>query len=104
GKDQQMMGVRGTPHVELFFDNVPLEPVALLGEQGQGFKMAMSSLGRVRLAQVGARAVGKASHVLELMTAYANERKQFGKPIGDFQMVQPMIADSVIEVNAARLI
>jgi acyl-CoA dehydrogenase len=64
GKDQKMMGMRGTPHVELFFDNVVLEPLALLGEQGQGFKLAMGALNVVRLAQVGARAVGKASHVL----------------------------------------
>lgn len=103
GKNQPMMGIRGTPHVELFFDNVPLEPLALLGERGHGFKMAMGVLGKVRLAQVGARAVGKASHVLELMTAYANDRKQFGQPIGSFQMVQQMLADSVIEINAARL-
>jgi acyl-CoA dehydrogenase len=103
GKDQKMMGIRGTPHVELFFDNVPLEPLALLGGQGQGFKMAMSVLGRVRLAQVAARAVGKSCHVLELMTAYANDRKQFGKSIGEFQMIQQMLADSVIEINAARL-
>jgi acyl-CoA dehydrogenase len=103
GKDQKMMGIRGTPHVELFFDNVALEPLALLGEEGQGFKLAMAALNVVRLGQVGARAVGKATHVLELMTAYANERKQFGKAIGDFQMVQQMLADSVIEINAARL-
>ncbi len=102
GKDQKMMGLRGTPHLELFFDNVPLEPVTLLGEQGQGFKLAMGALNVVRLAQVGARAVGKASHVLELMIDYANERKQFGQKIGDFQMVQQMLADSVIEINAAR--
>jgi len=103
GKDQKMMGVRGTPHVELFFDNVPLEPAALLGAEGQGFKLAMGALNVVRLAQVGARAVGKASHVLELMTGYANDRKQFGQRIGDFQMIQQMLADSVIEINAARL-
>ena len=102
GKDQKMMGIRGTPHLELFFDNVPLEPVALLGEQGQGFKLAMGALNVVRLAQVGARAVGKASHVLELMVEYANDRKQFGQKIGDFQMIQQMLADSVIEINAAR--
>jgi acyl-CoA dehydrogenase len=102
GKDQKMMGLRGTPHLELFFDNVPLEPVALLGAEGQGFKLAMGALNVVRLAQVGARAVGKASHVLELMLDYANERKQFGQKIGDFQMIQQMIADSVIEINAAR--
>jgi acyl-CoA dehydrogenase len=103
GKDQKMMGLRGTPHLELWFDNVELEEMALLGERGQGFKMAMSVLGRVRLAQIGARAVGKASHVLELMTNYANDRKQFGKSIGEFQMIQQMLADSVIEINSARL-
>lgn len=103
GKDQKMMGLRGTPHVELFFDNVLLEPMALLGEEGQGFKLAMGALNVVRLAQVGARAVGKATHVLELMTAYASDRQQFGSRIGDFQMVQQMLADSVIEINAARL-
>lgn len=102
GKDQKMMGLRGTPHLELFFDNVALESVALLGAEGQGFKLAMGALNVVRLAQVGARAVGKASHVLELMIDYANERKQFGQKIGDFQMIQQMIADSVIEINAAR--
>ncbi len=102
GKDQKMMGLRGTPHLELFFDNVPLEPLALLGTQGQGFKLAMGALNVVRLAQVGARAVGKASHVLEKMVGYANDRQQFGSRIGDFQMVQQQIADSVIEINAAR--
>jgi len=102
GKDQKMMGLRGTPHLELYFDDVVLAPVCLLGEQGQGFKLAMGALNVVRLAQVGARAVGKASHVLELMVDYANQRKQFGQKIGDFQMVQQQLADSVIEINAAR--
>lgn len=102
GKDQKMMGIRGTPHLELFFDNVALEDEALLGEAGQGFKLAMGALNVVRLAQVGARAVGKATHVCELMVGYANERRQFNTRIGDFQMVQQMIADSVIEINAAR--
>jgi len=102
GKDQKMMGLRGTPHLELYFDDVVLENETLLGAQGQGFKLAMGALNVVRLAQVGARAVGKASHVLELMLDYVNERKQFGQKIGDFQMVQQQIADSVIEINAAR--
>ena len=103
GKDQKMMGLRGTPHIELFFDQVPLEPAALLGARGQGFKLVMGALNVVRLAQVGARAVGKASHVLELMTDHARQRRQFGQAIGDFQLVQQMLADSVIEINAARL-
>lgn len=102
GKDQAMMGLRGTPHVELFFDDVVLEDAALLGERGQGFRLAMGALNVVRLAQVGARAVGKASHVCELMLQYAGERRQFDTRIGDFQMVQQMLADSVIEINAAR--
>ena len=102
GKDQKMMGLRGTPHLELFFDAVVLEPMALLGAQGQGFKLAMGALNVVRLAQVGARAVGKASHIAALMVDYANQRKQFGQKIGDFQLVQQMLADSAIEINAAR--
>jgi acyl-CoA dehydrogenase len=102
GKDQKMMGLRGTPHLELFFDNVQLEDTALLGEAGQGFKLAMGALNVVRLAQVGARAVGKSSHVCEMMVNWANERKQFNTKLGDFQMVQQMIADSVIDINAAR--
>ena len=103
GKNQQMMGLRGTPHLELFFDDVRLEPISLIGEQGNGFKLAMKMLGRVRLALVGARAVGKSTHVLEMMTQFANDRMQFGSRIGDFQLVQQMLADSVIEINAARL-
>lgn len=102
GKDQKMMGLRGTPHLELFFDNVALEASALLGERGQGFKLAMGALNVVRLAQVGARAVGKATHVCQLMLDYAGQRQQFNSRIGDFQMVQQMLADSVIEINAAR--
>lgn len=102
GKDQKMMGLRGTSHMELFFHEVPLEDAALLGERGQGFKLAMRALNVVRLAQVGARAVGKASLVCEKMIAWAREREQFGRPIGDFQMIQQMIADSVLDINSAR--
>jgi len=103
GKEQAMMGLRGTPHHELFFDDVQLEPMALIGGRGEGFKLAMNMLGRVRLALVGARGVGKATHVLEMMLGYAQDRRQFGTRIGDFQMIQQMIADSVMEINAARL-
>lgn len=103
GQDQPMMGLRGTSHLELFFDGVELDADSLLGPRGEGFRMAMDVLGRVRLAQVGARAVGKAAHVLELTNDHAQQRRQFGQPIGDFQMVQQMLADSVIEINAARL-
>ncbi len=104
GRDQPMMGVRGTSHLELWFDNVDLGAECLLGEEGSGFRLALEVLGRVRLAQVCARAIGKAAHVLKLAIDYADERKQFGRPIGEFQMIQQMLADSAIEINAARLL
>ena len=104
GRDQKMMGLRGTSHVELFFDSVILSEENLLGELGTGMRQILTTLGRVRLAQVGARAVGKASHILNLAIEYANRREQFGQSIGQFQMVQQMIADSVIDINSARLL
>ncbi len=103
GPNQPMMGLTGTSHVGLFFDDVRLGAEHLLGGEGRGLRIAFETLGRVRLAQVGARAVGKASRLLKLATDYANERRQFGKPIGEFQMIQQMIADSVIDINGARL-
>ncbi len=103
GRDQPMMGLRGTSHVELAFDDVPLEAEAMVGAEGEGFRMALGVLGRVRLAQVGARAIGKATKILDLTLDYARERRQFGQPIGEFQMIQQMLADSALEINAARL-
>jgi acyl-CoA dehydrogenase len=104
GRDQPMMGLRGTSHVELAFKDVALDGDCLLGGEGEGLRLMLTTLGRVRLAQVGARAIGKATLVLERTVDYARERKQFGQPLGSFQMVQQMIADSIIEVNAARLL
>lgn len=104
GRDQPMMGLAGTSHMELFFDDVPLGPEHLLGEEGQGLKHAFETLGRIRLAHIGARAVGKATRIVGMMTQYAQERRQFGSKIGEFQMVQQMMADSAIEINAARLL
>lgn len=103
GRDQPMMGLRGTSHVELAFDNIRLGPENMLGARGEGFRMALGVLGRVRLAQVGARSIGKATKVLDLMVDYARERKQFGQAIGEFQLVGQMLADSALEINAARL-
>jgi acyl-CoA dehydrogenase len=102
GRDQPMMGLRGTSHVELAFDDVRLDGAALLGGEGNGMRLIQETLGRVRLAQVAARAVGRASRVLALAADYAGERRQFGKAIGEFQLIQQMIADSVIDINAAR--
>lgn len=103
GRDQPMMGLRGTSHVEMSFDDVRLSQAHLLGAEGKGLKMALSTLGRVRLAQVAARATGKATHIMDLMLEHARERKQFGAQIGTFQMVQQMLADSAMDINATRL-
>jgi acyl-CoA dehydrogenase len=104
GRDQPMMGLSGTSHVELFFDNVRLGPERLLGQENHGLIHAFETLGRIRLAQIGARAVGKATRILDMMTDYARERRQFGKPIGEQQLIQQLLADSAIEINAARLL
>ncbi|MCC0020756.1 MAG: acyl-CoA dehydrogenase family protein [Nitratireductor sp.] len=102
GRDQPMMGIRGTTHLELHFDDVELTDEHLLGVEGEGLKLALAVLGRVRLAQVAARAIGKATKILNMTLEYARDRKQFGQALGDFQMVQQMLADSAIEINAAR--
>ena len=103
GRDQPMMGLRGTSHVEMRFDEVRLSPQHLLGQEGQGLKLAFATLGRVRLAQVAARAVGRATMVMKMSLEYARQRRQFGAAIGDFQMIQQMLADSAMEINACRL-
>ncbi len=104
GRDQPMMGLRGTSHVELSFEDVRLDGHCLLGGEGAGLRLALETLGRVRLAQVGARAIGKATRVLDLMAEYARERQQFGQAIGDFQLIQQMLADSASEIVMARLL
>ena len=103
GANQDMMGLRGTSHAPIFFNDVPLEPECLLGPEDGGLKLAYATLGRVRLAQVAARAIGRAARILELSVEHASSRRQFGKPIGEFQMIQAMLADSATEISAARL-
>lgn len=104
GRNQPMMGLRGGSHVELSFDAVKLGPRHLLGEEGRGLRLILGTIGRVRLFDIGARAVGTATLLLEMMARHANERKQFGVPIGSFQMIQAQLADSAIEVASARLL
>jgi acyl-CoA dehydrogenase len=100
---QPMMGHRGYGHAELVFENCRIPSANVLGTVGEGFKLIMNSVASIRLAHIGARACGMAQRVLELMRSYAAERKQFGSPIGDFQMVQQMIADSATEIFATRM-
>ncbi|MGF6933684.1 acyl-CoA dehydrogenase [Paraburkholderia sp. UCT70] len=100
---QPMMGHRGYGHAELVFENCRIPRANVLGEIGGGFKLIMESVSSIRLAHIGARACGMAQRVLELMRNHAAERRQFGQPIGDFQMVQQMIADSATEIFATRM-
>ncbi|WP_296578224.1 acyl-CoA dehydrogenase family protein [Xanthobacter sp.] len=100
---QPMMGHRGYGHAELVFDDCRIPQANVLGEVGGGFKLIMSSVSGIRLGHIGARAVGMAQRVLDLMRVHAGTRKQFGQPIGEFQMVQQMIADSAMEIYATRM-
>ncbi|KKB65327.1 acyl-CoA dehydrogenase [Robbsia andropogonis] len=100
---QPMMGHRGYGHAELVFENCRIPKDKILGTLGSGFKLIMDSVAGIRLGHIGARACGMAQRVLELMRNHAAERKQFGQPIGDFQMVQQMIADSATEIFATRM-
>ncbi len=104
GRNQSMMGLRGGSHIELSFNKVQLGPEHLLGEPGKGLRLILGTIGRVRLFDIGARAVGTATLLLEMMTRHARDRRQFGVPIGEFQMIQSQLADSAIEIAAARLL
>lgn len=103
GRRQHMMGNRGTGTYELFFDDLPLPANRLLGPEGGGLKLTLTMLGRVRLMQIGARTVGRMSRMLRAMTDYARDRRQFGKAIGEFQMVQQMLADTALDITTTRL-
>ncbi|PTV95924.1 acyl-CoA dehydrogenase/acyl-CoA dehydrogenase [Rhodobacter aestuarii] len=102
-RSQPMMGHRGYGHAEMVFDDVRVPKGNVLGTVGDGFRVMMGNVSGIRLGHIGARAVGMASRVLELMREHAATRKQFGQPIGDFQMVQQMIADSAMEIFATRM-
>ncbi|MCX7319022.1 MAG: acyl-CoA dehydrogenase family protein, partial [Hyphomicrobiales bacterium] len=103
GRIQYMMGLRATNHSELIFENVRLSKDQMLGPEGSGLFQALSTINRVRLGMVGGRSVGMARKLLQMSIDYANERKQFGQAIGQFQMVQAMLADMATEIFAARM-
>jgi acyl-CoA dehydrogenase len=103
GRVQHMMGHRGYDHAELVFEDCRVPATNILGELGEGFRLIMSSVSRVRIMHIGARSVGMATRLLELCRNHARDRVQFGKPIGEFQMVQQMLADMATEIFAARM-
>jgi short-chain 2-methylacyl-CoA dehydrogenase len=103
GKKEDKLGLRASSTCELVLDNcrVPLENV--MGEVGKGYKIAIETLNEGRIA-IGAQMIGLARAALEHAVAYARERKQFGKTIGEFQGVQFELAKMATEVEAARLL
>ena len=102
GKTDKKMGQKGTLTSDVIFEDCRVPATQLLGhEEGMGFKTAMKVLDRGRL-HLAAACVGMARRLIDDSLAYAMERKQFGKPISNFQLVQAMLADSETELYAAR--
>lgn len=100
GKADKKMGQRGTKTCDVILENVRVPAVNIIGGvPGQGFKTAMKVLDRGRL-NISAVSCGMAQRILEEATAYARDRKQFGKAIGEFQLIQAMLADSQAELLA----
>jgi alkylation response protein AidB-like acyl-CoA dehydrogenase len=96
------LGLRSCDTAEIALDDVVVPADALLGNEGDGIKVALSALddGRMSLA---ASCTGLARAAVEVMTTYATQREQFGKPIASYQLVQELIADAAVETDAARL-
>jgi alkylation response protein AidB-like acyl-CoA dehydrogenase len=103
GKLERKMGIRGSPTVALHLSDCEVPVDNRLGEEGQGFRVALGALDRSRPA-VGAQAVGIAQAALDAATGYAKERRQFDRPIAEFQGIQFMLADMAIQVHASRLL
>jgi alkylation response protein AidB-like acyl-CoA dehydrogenase len=97
------LGLRGQATAELVLDDVRVPAGALLGPEGKGFSIAMSALAKGRMS-VAAGCVGIAQAALDAAVAYAGEREQFGKSIAHYQLVQELISDISVDVDAARLL
>jgi alkylation response protein AidB-like acyl-CoA dehydrogenase len=95
------MGLRASPTVQLHFDHMRVPAANLLGEPGLGFLYAMQSLDNGRLG-IAAQSIGIARAALEASVAYAAERRQFGKPIKEFEAIQFKLADMATRITAAR--
>ena len=103
GEAEHKLGIRGSSTPPLYFADCHIPRDALLGGEGDGFKIAMQTLDGGRIG-IAAQAVGIAQAALDAATAYAKERVQFGKPIGALQAIQWMIADMATQLDAARLL
>jgi alkylation response protein AidB-like acyl-CoA dehydrogenase len=101
GAPEKKLGIKGSPTREVYFDNVRLPADRIIGGEGTGFATAMRTLDHTRVT-IAAQAVGIAQGALDYALGYAKERKQFGKPIADFQGLQFMLADMGMKLEAAR--
>jgi len=99
----EKMGSHSSPTGEIFLSNTRVPKENIIGKPGDGVRILFGSLNQTRLS-AAAGAVGVAQACLEISLTYCNERKQFGKPIGEFQMNQDMIAQMSTEIEAARLL
>ena len=98
---EHKLGIRGSPTAELTFDDVLVPEANRIGAEGQGWELALATLDRSRPG-IAAQAVGIAQGALDVAAQYARERKQFGQRIGEFQMIQAMLADMDARTEAAR--
>ncbi len=103
GQAEEKLGIRASATHELIFKNMEVPAENMLGKEGQGFKIAMSTLDGGRIG-IAAQAVGIAQAALDAAVAYTKERVQFGKPISANQGIQWMLADMATELQAARLL
>lgn len=103
GKKERKMGVRASVTAEVILDDCRVPAENLLGEEGQGFRIAMMTLDKARVS-VAASSVGIARAAWEAAVEYSRERVQFGRPIADFQAVQFMLADMAMDIEAGRLL
>ncbi len=101
GAPERKMGIHGSPTRELYFDDVRIPADRLVGVEGEGFKTALRTLDHTRLT-IGAQAVGIAQGAIDYCIGYVKQRKQFGRPIGEFQGVSFMLADMAMKAEAAR--
>jgi alkylation response protein AidB-like acyl-CoA dehydrogenase len=101
GAPEKKMGIKGSPTREVYLDNVHIPADRMIGEEGTGFKTALRTLDHTRLT-IGAQALGIAQGAVDYCLRYVQERKQFGKPIAEFQGVSFMLADMAMKTEAAR--
>ncbi|GGQ65256.1 acyl-CoA dehydrogenase family protein [Couchioplanes azureus] len=101
GAPEKKLGIKGSPTREVYFDNVRIPLDRMIGAEGTGFATAMKTLDHTRVT-IAAQAVGIAQGALDFALGYAKERRQFGKPIADFQGLQFMLADMGMKLEAAR--